>query len=331
MTDHDAEYVLPELTRPLRALGAARWLRDADHARFFTPLLAARRSAARVRTAEGQAAAFQAERLRRALTEAVDQMAASRHPRSAPERRALAARISDAGAPVWAVLDALDTRATALLRAGADERPAAWEAWVAVLRQLFLAADAWWMAIVALRDGARPRGSGGGGARALVLALCLALAPAIAGAQQHLTYRVTGATPAALQSRGFDVVGVDGEAVLVVAAPSELARLQATGVRTQLLTAPSTDQRRLMQLTAVATATAVYRSYDDPRRGIRAWVDSLAASNARISVDTVGRSYEGRPILAVKVGPRGDSPARANVLFVATHHAREWAATEMAL
>ena len=36
-------------------------------------------------------------------------------------------------------------------------------------------------------------------------------------------------------------------------------------------------------------------------------------------------------MLAVKVGPRGDSPARPNVLFVATYHAREWAATEMAL
>ncbi|MBW7933371.1 MAG: hypothetical protein H3C62_07105 [Gemmatimonadaceae bacterium] len=86
-----------------------------------------------------------------------------------------------------------------------------------------------------------------------------------------------------------------------------------------------------MQLREVATATVVYRSYDNPQRGIRAWVDSLAAANPRVSVDTVGRSYEGRPILAVKIGPRGDSPSRPNVLFVATHHAREWAATEMAL
>ena len=319
---------LPELTRALRALGSARWLRDADHARFFTPLLGARRNAARVRTAEGQVAAFQADRLRRGLTEAVEQTAAVQHPRSAPDRRAFAARLADAGAPVWRSLDALEERAAAVMASGATERDVAWEAWVAELQRLFLAADAWWMAVVALRDGARPRG---GGARALGVALLLAVAPAVLPAQQHLTYRVTGASARALQAAGFDVVGAEGAVSLVVAEPRELARLRATGAVAQLIAASGTDPRRLMQLEAVQATPTVYRPYDDPRRGIRAWVDSMAAANARISVDTVGRSYEGRPILAVKIGPRGDSPTRPNVLFVATHHAREWAATEMAL
>jgi hypothetical protein len=103
------------------------------------------------------------------------------------------------------------------------------------------------------------------------------------------------------------------------------------GAQTQLVTAAGTDQRRVLQMVAVAASPVVYRSYDDPVRGIRAWVDSLAKANARVSVDTVGRSYEGRPILAVKIGPRSDAASRPNVLFVATHHAREWAATEMAL
>ncbi len=329
MSDSAPDYVLPELTRSLRALGAARWLRDADHARFFTPLLTARRSAARVRTAEGQVAAFQADRLRRALADAVDQMAAGRHPRSAPDRRAFVARITDAGAGVWQSLDTLEQRGEALTAAGTDARAGAWNAWLAALQQLFLAADAWWMAIVEQRDGSRPRGTGT--PRALGAALLLALAPAGLRAQQHLTYRVTGAPTEALRAAGFDVVGIEGTASLVVAEPVELARLQATGALAQLVTAPRTDQRRLMQLRAVATSTTVYRSYDDPRRGIRAWVDSLAASNTRVSVDTVGRTFEDRPILAVKIGPRGDSPARPNVLFIATHHAREWAATEMAL
>ncbi len=330
MTDRAPEFTLPEFTRSLRALGSARWLRDADHARVFTPLLTARRSAARVRTAEGQVAAFQADRLRRTLADAVDQMAAARHPRSAPDRRAFAARVTDAGAAVWESLDALDQRAVALTGAGSDERVAAWAAWVVVLQRLFLAADGWWMAIVEQRDGTRARGTGGA-ARTLGVALLVAIAPAVLPAQQHLTYRVTGSTPATLQSNGFDVVGLEGAASLVVAEPTELARLQAMGVQAQLLTAPGTDRRRLMQLTAVAASTVVYRSYDNPTRGIRAWIDSLAAVNPRISVDTVGRSHEGRPILAVKIGPHGDAPSRPNVLFVATHHAREWAATDMAL
>ncbi|MBA4071075.1 MAG: hypothetical protein C0497_04445 [Gemmatimonas sp.] len=330
MTDRAPEFTLPELTRSLRALGAARWLRDADHARFLTPLLTARRNAARVRTTEGQVAAFQAERLRRALAEAVEQTAAAQHPRSAPERRAFAARVTDAGAAVWTALDAVEACGAALTAADTDHRALTWSAWVAALQRLFLAADAWWMAIVELRDGARPRGTGAA-ARTIGAVLLLALAPAMLSAQQHLTYRVAGLTPAALQAAGFDVVGTEGTTALVVVEPVELARLQTLGAQTQLVTAVGTDRRRIMQLAAVGTATVVYRPYDDPQRGIRAWVDSLVAANPRVSVDTVGRSYEGRPILAVKIGPRGDAPARPNVLFVATHHAREWAATEMSL
>ncbi len=36
-------------------------------------------------------------------------------------------------------------------------------------------------------------------------------------------------------------------------------------------------------------------------------------------------------MIAVKIGAKDDSPQRPNVLFMATYHAREWAATEMAL
>jgi hypothetical protein len=329
VTDDAREFALPEFLRPLRALGSARWLRDADHERFFMVLLNARRGAARVRTVEGQVAAFQAERLRRALSGAVEQMAVARFAKSAPDRRAFVARVTDAGAPVWAALDALEQRGAALAGAGIDARAAAWQAWTTALQQVYLTADAWWMAIVELRDGARPRGSGI--LRTLGMAALLALAPAVLGAQQHLTYRVTGMTAAALRSAGFDVVGAEGATALVVADPTEVARLQSKGALASLITAPGTDPRRLMQLRSVTTATTVYRSYDNPQRGIRAWVDSLAAANSRVSVDTVGRSYEGRPILAVKIGPRGDSPSRPNVLFIATHHAREWAAAEMAL
>jgi len=325
MSTRPADFALPELTRSLRALGSARWLRDADHARFFTPLLTARRNAARVRTAEGQVAAFQADRLRRAFTEAVEQMAAARHPKSAPDRRAYAARLSDAGLAVWAALDALDAAAATVAAAGAAVRADAWHAWVTVLQQLFLAADGWWQRVVEMRDGAR----GSGITRALVL-LLLAAVPAIAGAQQHLTYRVTGVRPESLAVRGFDVVGIENGAALVVAEDRDVTRLNALGAQAELRLAPNTDARRLRNL-AVAASPVVYRSYDDPQRGIRKWIDSLAAANARVSVDTVGLSYEGRPILAVKIGPRGDSPSRPNVLFVATHHAREWAATEMAL
>ncbi len=327
VTTHPAaDFTLPELTRSLRALGSARWLRDPDHARFFTPLLTARRNAARVRTAEGHVAAFQADRLRRAFVDAVDLLAAARHARSAPDRRAWVAQLSDAGGPVWRALDALEAAAASVASAGAADRFRAWQSWVAELQQLFLAVDGWWQRIVEVRDGKRPPRA----ARVLLL-LLLACAPVVAGAQQHLTYRVSGIRAESLVVRGFDVVGMELGDALVVAEPRDLARLAALGARAEPRLAPNTDVRRLQNLAAVAAAPVIYRSYDDPQRGIRRWIDSLAAANPRVSVDTVGLSYEGRPILAVKVGPRGDAASRPNVLFVATHHAREWAATEMAL
>src|SRR3989449_7266729 len=75
----------------------------------------------------------------------------------------------------------------------------------------------------------------------------------------------------------------------------------------------------------------VFRSFDKPGTGIRATLAAWAAADTLIHVDSVGASIEGRPILAVKIGDPGDSPARPNVLFMGTHHAREWVSTEMAM
>ncbi len=75
----------------------------------------------------------------------------------------------------------------------------------------------------------------------------------------------------------------------------------------------------------------VYRSFDKPGTGIRATLAAWAAADTLIHVDSIGSSIEGRPILAVKIGDSGDSPARPNVLFIGTHHAREWVSTEVAM
>ena len=75
----------------------------------------------------------------------------------------------------------------------------------------------------------------------------------------------------------------------------------------------------------------VFRSFDKPGTGIRATLAAWAAADTLIHVDSIGASVEGRPILAVKVGSAGDSPARPNLLFLGTHHAREWVSTEMAM
>jgi hypothetical protein len=141
---------------------------------------------------------------------------------------------------------------------------------------------------------------------------------------------VSGVRPESLVARGFDVVSVRDGRTLVVADSADLAALGRVARVERELVTPSVLRARMAGPRA-ATSTVVYRSYDDPVRGIRAHLDSLAAANPRVHLDTLGTTHEGRPILAVKIGAPEVSPARPNVLYLATYHAREWAATEMAL
>ena len=80
-----------------------------------------------------------------------------------------------------------------------------------------------------------------------------------------------------------------------------------------------------------ARSFTVYRDFDDPVRGVAAWLRGFAQAHANVTLDSIGASVEGRPILAAKIGAATDDPARPNVLFMATYHAREWASTELAL
>lgn len=81
----------------------------------------------------------------------------------------------------------------------------------------------------------------------------------------------------------------------------------------------------------IADTFQVYRSFEKPVVGIRATLQAWAAADTLFHLDSIGASIEGRPLLAVKIGAAADAPGRPNVLFMATHHAREWASTEMAM
>ncbi len=134
--------------------------------------------------------------------------------------------------------------------------------------------------------------------------------------------RVGGrATLDSLARLGFEVAGVReiaGEryAVIVVSpATRGLAQPLTSAVRER----------------AAADTFHVYQSFDKPLTGTRATLEAWAGANPAIQLDSIGASVEGRPILAVKIGPAGDDPARPNVLFMATHHAREWVSTAVAM
>ena len=76
----------------------------------------------------------------------------------------------------------------------------------------------------------------------------------------------------------------------------------------------------------------VYHSFDQPISGIKAQLHKIAATYPKIcQLKTIGHSIQKRPMLVMRLTNekiKGDKP---QVLFVATHHAREWVATEMAM
>lgn len=141
--------VLPELTRALRAVGAARARGDA-HDRWFAPLLAARTRAERAAGWAEQLHAFAPDVLRAAWRSALAELARERHPESPPDRRALGAALDEAVEGADRCLGRLEDAASSLRSADDAERLARWRAWVAELARLFDESDRCWLA--ALRE-----------------------------------------------------------------------------------------------------------------------------------------------------------------------------------
>jgi hypothetical protein len=160
-------------------------------------------------------------------------------------------------------------------------------------------------------------------------------------AQSLGVVRFTVSSQAAVDSvrrLGVDIVEVHARAdrgadvVAVVGSPERLALAARGLVVNDVQRSPDAQAQDALRQLRGAAAYTVYRDYDDPARGIAAYLRSLPATHPNIaSVDSIGATYEGRPILAVKIGPPGDDPNRPNVIYLATYHAREWASTEMAL
>jgi hypothetical protein len=163
----------------------------------------------------------------------------------------------------------------------------------------------------------------------LALVLLAGAAPATA---QLRVVEVPIAGRASLDSLarlGFEVADIriiDGAPRAVIVVSPQTAELLG---RRGFTLAPLTAAR--VTTGAAADTFHVYHSFDKPGDGIRATLQTWAATDSLIHVDSIGASYEGRPILAVKIGPSDDSRGRPNVLFMGMHHAREWIATAVAM
>ncbi|MEP6689919.1 MAG: M14 family metallopeptidase, partial [Gemmatimonadaceae bacterium] len=319
--------VLGELALALRGLGSRRGGPGGDHDDFFAPFLAARRKATRAATPEERVAALDAGTLRAAIDEHARAFASRSFPKREPNRRALEAELAESTAPLVTALAALALAARGFLDAGDTNRIARWREWTAAARSVFESADGCWLAMRPSFDAAR-RARAPRWRRWLRLAsVCAAALLPCSLRAQLVTLRVTGMPAASLRRAGFDVAEVRGRDALVVAGPAERARLERLGVTVAAL-APAGPRA---SVTGAPPAPRVYRPFGGAR-GIAFFLDSLArAKPLLVHLDTIGVTLEGRPLIAAKIGAADDAPSRPNVLFMATYHAREWAATEMAL
>jgi hypothetical protein len=162
----------------------------------------------------------------------------------------------------------------------------------------------------------------------LVAAVTAAPAPA---AERARTYQLDGVRTAidraAVAASGAAVVEVDHAFVVVTATRREIRFLTTRGYRAhRLLPPPRRGSRRLH---AFPDADSAYHDYGE----MNAEIDQVVSAHpGTVSVRTIGTSYEGRAIRAIKISDNvATDEDEPEVLFTAHQHAREHLTVEMAL
>lgn len=145
---------LPEVTRALRALGSRRRVGGTrrhpsdKEARFFGPLIAARRASMDARDAAGVIAAFEPRKLATQLSSVIVEFAAEQGAGHPARRRALEAELGDAVEGLSVALTGLDELAA---RGSSDvDDLARWRSWAAGVQHVFEIADRSWIVIEAI-------------------------------------------------------------------------------------------------------------------------------------------------------------------------------------
>ncbi len=122
--------------------------------------------------------------------------------------------------------------------------------------------------------------------------------------------------------RGLDVAGRSLEGwIEVVAEPGQLASIEASGLPYRIV---HHDVEAL-----AASVKGYYHTFDGLVSDLQIYT-TVFSNIARL--DTVGFTYEGRPLLLVKISDNVDvdEPDEPELFFMGLHHAREWPSLEIA-
>jgi len=168
------------------------------------------------------------------------------------------------------------------------------------------------------------------GATGLLALLLLGAATTAAAQLRVVEVPVSGhAGLDSLARLGFEIADVRGTGATLRAVVVVSPETESLLARRGFTMAPPAAER--VTTGAAADTFRNFHSFDKAGDGIRATLEAWAAADTLIHLDSVGASNEGRPILAVKIGAADDAAGRPNVLFMATHHAREWISTAIAM
>jgi carboxypeptidase T len=138
--------------------------------------------------------------------------------------------------------------------------------------------------------------------------------------QSHVHHVTGSARPAARAPLGLDVWEVKPDFVVLQAEEHQVSRLEEMGFAVEQL------QLTEPYLSTFATAAAVsgYHTVATLEQDLR----RLAEEHPEIAeLHQIGRSVEGRPLWALRIGERRGSARK--VAFFGCHHAREWISVEV--
>ncbi len=144
----DLACALPELARGARTVGSRRGGDPSMQARFFAPVLDARRRAELQASADGKVTALDGTTIAAQVTQILAGIAQSRWPHDLPEQRALGAELEECCEGLFAACEALAESAREWFAAGDERRLDAWREWVAAAARVFAASDRGWGDIV---------------------------------------------------------------------------------------------------------------------------------------------------------------------------------------
>ncbi|MFH9673563.1 M14 family metallopeptidase [Streptomyces sp. NPDC017405] len=145
--------------------------------------------------------------------------------------------------------------------------------------------------------------------------------------QYEIQQRTTPVSRTAIQAAGVSVDEADEESVVVSGRAEQIGELRRMGYDVRPLGAA--PQRSEIRLHDFPSADAKYHNYAEANTEID---QRLAAYPGIMSKRVIGKSYQGRDIIAVKVSDNvGTDENEPEVLFTAHQHAREHLTVEMAL